>query len=118
MNSDLLTEAGQLLGTVTGLAIVISLVVQNLVKPGLYARYGGEEEAKQNKNYPFTVNIWTAVIGLFFASLGVFGLGGLPVDSAGWFAALTNIVVGGLMAGLGSIGVESVASNIKRRFVS
>lgn len=116
MDDQLLNTAVQMLGTIGGLSVVISLVVQFLVKPGLSRSYATDEEKAADRNYPFNVNVWTAVVSLLLAALGLFALDGIPADAAGWATAVGNIVVGAILAGLGSIGVESLASNVKRRF--
>lgn len=114
MDSEFLNQAVQILGTIGGLSLVVALVVQSLVKPALFARYGGEEAAKQNTAYPFTVNVLAFVTAAVFASVGIFALDGLPVDGNGWATAGGNILVGAVMASLASAGIESAAGNIKK----
>lgn len=118
MNDELLNQAVQVLGTVGGVALAVSLVVQFLIKPGLYARYGGEDVAKANQAYPFTVNVLSYVTAVILSSIGLFALNGLPTDGNAWATAGGNILVGALFATFGGIGIESIASNAKARFLS
>lgn len=116
MNDELLNQAVQILGTIGGVALAVSLVVQFLIKPALYARYGGEDAAKANQAYPFTVNILSYIAAVILSAIGLFALNGLPVDGNAWATAGGNILVGALFATFGGIGIESVASNTKARF--
>lgn len=114
MDSEALNQVVLVLGTVGGVALVVALLVQFLIKPALYARYGGEEAAHQNQAYPFTVNVLTFVTALLISAIGLFAIEGLPMDASQWALAGGNILVGAVFASFASPGLESVASNVKR----
>ncbi len=114
MDNEALNQAVLVLGSVGGVALVVALLVQFLIKPALYARYGGEEAAHQNQAYPFTVNVLTFVTALFIATVGLLAIEGVPVDASEWALAGGNVFVGAVFASFASPGIESVASNAKR----
>jgi hypothetical protein len=109
-----LANANTLLLTMAGLSGITTLIIQFLVKPALYARAGGEEQAKTSPGYAFSVNLFTGLISLALSVLGAIINSGLP-DATTWAVFVGNVIVGGLVAAFGSAGIYEAFSNFSNR---
>jgi len=107
----------QTLGTFGGLSLIVALLVQSVVKPALYGRYGGKDEAHQNKNYPFVVNVMAIIVAAVVAAVGLFALDGFPVNGSAWATFGGNVLVSAVLAGIAGAGIESAAGNVKQVFL-
>ena len=101
--------------TGVGFAVLLSAIVQLFIKPGIFTYYGGKDQAEESHRYPFLVNIATFTVAEIIAAAVLF-VQSQPVDAAGWVTLGLASFGAAVMGTLGSIGVESVASNTKRFF--